>query len=116
MGQGLGDAMAGELPVLELLDVLGAARSIGLAVEDDVEGEADRLLGRQVPKRDGGDEAVENPIGPLLPFAGRHRTILVWTRRAVVRTRSAPDRCAQGGGGESGGLGAVRGGVRLRIE
>ena len=70
-----------------LTPVLGAqVAGVGLAVEDDVEGQPHRLLGWQVAERDGGNEAVEDPIGPLLPWEGRHRTI-------VVRTRSAPGRC-----------------------
>ena len=86
VGQGLGHTVPGELAVGELLDVVGLATGVGLAIENDVEGQPHRLLGRQVAERDGGDVAVEDPIGPLLPFAGRHRTI-------VVRTRSAPGRC-----------------------
>ena len=91
VGQRLGDAVAGQLAVRELLDVVGLAAGVGLAVEDDVEGQPHRLLGWQVAERDRGDDAVEDPIGPLFPIAGRHRTI-------VVRTRSAPGRCPEGGG------------------
>ena len=83
VGQRLGDAVAGELTVRQLLDVVRLAAGVRLAVEDDIEGQPDRLLGRQVAERDRGDEAVKDPIGPLLQYAGRHRTI-------VVRTRSTP--------------------------
>ena len=95
VGQRLGDAVAGELAVRQLLHVVGLTAWVGLAVEDDIEGQPDRLLRRQVAERDGGDEAVEDPIGPLLPFAGRHRTI-------VVRTRSTPGAAPRGRRGGPG--------------
>ena len=89
VGQRLGHAVPGQLADGQLLGVLGAAGGVGLAVEDDVERHAHRLLGWQVAERHGGDDAVEDAIGPLLPFAGRHRPI-------VVRTRSAPGRSTRG--------------------
>ena len=58
MGQRLGHAVPGELAVGELLGVVGLAAGVGLTVQDDVEGHAHRLLGRQVAEGDGRDEAI----------------------------------------------------------
>ena len=70
----LGHAVAGQLAVGQLLGVLGAARGVGLAVEDHVEGHAHRLLGRQVAEGHGGRESVEGTGRPAasIPWLARH--------------------------------------------
>ena len=72
-------------PVASLCGVLGPADRVGLAVEDDVEGQAHRLLGREVAEGHRRHDAVQDAIGPLLPLvlAASHPLWLLGRRRTI---------------------------------